>query len=71
MEITPKHYKIHPDEHYPAQYVVETYYLSPVEGIISWNREYAHLTELSDIIRNFEKLGYIADAIEFGGVSSR
>lgn len=58
-----KHYKIYPCMAIPNQYVIDIYE-EAVEPT-SFERLTSNLAGLSEIIRKFEQLGYIADSIEF------
>lgn len=60
----PKHYKIYPDVLMPEEYIVEVYRHGPTGKFLSWERKYIHLEDISELIRNYEARGYIADYIQ-------
>lgn len=60
----PKHYKIYPDVLIPQKYIVEIYGYGDAYEIKSWKRKYINLENISELIRDYETRGYIADYIQ-------
>lgn len=58
--MTPKHYEIYPDDR-PMEYVVDIY--DPTDEMRLVERRCIQLSELSETIREFEKLGYAVDSV--------
>lgn len=58
-----KHYKIYPIKAFPNQYMIDIY--EEADGLTSFERTTSNLAGLSEIIRKFEQLGYVADSIVF------
>lgn len=60
----PKHYKIYPNAAIPNTCIVETYGLGDAYKIQSWKYKCVSLEDISELIRDYETRGYIADCIQ-------